>query len=251
MAFDDTINEVISELQSNIPNYLQVKQLLLSLYNEHTGNNLNLEEVNANEQSEVVRWSNRFLWQQHSIKFKRHTVTVPNFSIDLSQKIDVISQYHCPLCGENNFPVIIIPIRISAISKQAVSKLPKRKAAFERAIRHYLRNMLGKEEIGYKAKKLCIHIVFVLGKSNRDKDLDNMSKALLDALKGTLFDDDINIDHLSLVKFNWDGDEDFVKVNIRESKIGHHDNVLFESMNHKWAVGEFLNLEDFMDKDEE
>jgi hypothetical protein len=74
-----------------------------------------------------------------------------------------------------------------------------------------------------------------------------MSKALLDALKGeVLFGEDLDIEHLNLLKIKWVGEEDFIFVNIRKSGLSLHKNVLFKSMHHSWAGAEFLDLKDFM-----
>jgi hypothetical protein len=74
-----------------------------------------------------------------------------------------------------------------------------------------------------------------------------MAKALLDAIKNVLFGDDRKIDHLNIIRIKSPGEE-FVYLNIRETRLNDHDDVLFPQMSHSWDGSEALNLEDFMDE---
>ena len=78
------------------------------------------------------------------------------------------------------------------------------------------------------------------------KDLDNMAKAIVDAVKNVLFGDDRRIDHLNIIRIK-SPDEEFVYLNIRQTKLNEHNDVLVPRMLHSWAGAEVLNLEDFIE----
>jgi hypothetical protein len=74
-----------------------------------------------------------------------------------------------------------------------------------------------------------------------------MAKAILDAIKNVLFGDDRRIDHLNIIRIK-SPDEEFVYLNIRETRLNEHDDVLFPQMLHSWAGAQPLNLEDFLEE---
>ena len=73
-----------------------------------------------------------------------------------------------------------------------------------------------------------------------------MAKAILDATKTILFEDDMEIDHLNLIKIQ-QGTEDYIVINIRKSKLNQHRDVIFKTLAHGWAGQKLLDLKDFMD----
>lgn len=228
------------------PDIERIKQLVIEAYNKENESNLDLSRgFTQEDEYNLMLWLNQMRLEHpyfHLLSHRKVPILLPLLSITLSDKIGLLAQYHCPLCTSNtSFPILNIPIRIAAISKQAAPT--KVRVAFEKAIRHRLAYLQGKFQRG---EKLCVFIVFVLGKDNRDKDLDNMSKALLDALNTILLGDDMDIDHLSLLKTKHTGNENFIKVNIRKSVVNAHDDVLIKSFHHGWAGAEFLDLNQFM-----
>lgn len=249
MIGDSLINNEIREaINSKKPDYEKIKKLVIQAYNEENKEKPFLENIDLDEEDRIIRWLNVCFENPStlvtSLFLKKAEVTIPFFSQSLSEKIIALSQYHCPICkAENRFPIKMIPIRISAISKQAmVSKSIYRKA-FEKAIASKFVN----NSIDFKkGEKLCVLVLFVMGKANRNKDLDNMSKALMDALEGQLFDADMDIEHLNLLKIKHDGEEDFIKINIRRTDLNKHKDVLYKKMVHGWAGAEFLDLDNFI-----
>ena len=231
-----------NEMKSNNPNYEKLKEIIIQVYNNDNNKSIDIENVSTDEQKEIIRWFNT---QHHffPLTLLRKEVITHFFSQSLSTKISALSQYHCPICTGNKGVATIFNIRISAISKQAMSSRPEYREAFERAI---FKRFESKDLTYKKGDKLCVSIVFVLGCNNRDKDLDNMSKALMDALEGNLFENDMDIVHSNLIKIKTEEPEDYITVNIRETEINEHKDVLFKTMAHGWAGQEFLNLEDFI-----
>lgn len=238
--------DFIQEINSEEPNIEKIKHLVIKGFNKENGTNYGIDSsIPYEQEKEIVGWLHRIEGEHpHFVmSIRRKPLLLPFISTCLSSKISSIAQFYCPFCTDRNSGLIsIIPIRISAISKQA-SNAEKRQA-FERAIATRFED---RDCVYKKGEPLCVFITFVLGKGNRNKDLDNMSKALLDALKGeVLFGEDLDIEHLNLLKIKWAGAEDFIYVNIRGSSFSQHKNVLFKSMHHNWAGAEFLDLKDFM-----
>jgi Holliday junction resolvase RusA-like endonuclease len=243
-------DDFIRELQSDSPNLTKIKNSIMNAYIIENQSALSIsEEITEEQEDLIVKWLNRVLYEHpygRLLFWKKEIVTLPFVSPDLFHKVFQLSQFHCPVCSVGDpYPIRIIPIRISAISKQAVSNNSKKRRAFEKAIKYKLSSSKSNRAFS-RGEKLCVHVVFVLGKENRDKDLDNMSKALLDALKGVLFGDDLDIVHLSLMKIKWLGQEDLVIVNIRRSSLDDHSNVVFNSMYNNWGETKFLDLNDFV-----
>jgi Holliday junction resolvase RusA-like endonuclease len=234
-----------TELQEEWPDQDKLRGQLLSLYEQYSGQKLHSPTPTAMEMDAVVQWLNKnaetFLPHFH----RRRVVLVPKFSPSLTAKISSLAQFHCPICATKDglFPVHTIPIRITPASKQAISQVPKKRAAFERAIRHRFKD----HETPFPPDKaICLLIVFVVKAKGAQKDLDNMAKAIVDAVKNVLFGDDRRIDHLNIIRIK-SPDEEFVYLNIRQTKLNEHNDVLVPRMLHSWAGAEVLNLEDFIE----
>jgi len=245
----DSLNtqEIQNEVKKEFPDFEKIKLFVLGAFNsENDKTYQSIEDLSDVEKDEIIRWLNRCLEYPSqtvtNIFLRKIPVMVPVISQSLSSKISFLSQFHCPLCKVEDLGTIIMPIRISAISKQ--SSLHEIRKAFEKAVA----SRFEKKDIRFsKGEKLCIHTVFVLSKKNRDKDLDNMSKALMDALEGNLFENDMDIQHSSLLKIHHDEEEDYIMLNFRRTNINQHNDVMFDKLAHGWTNQKFLDLNDFMD----
>ena len=245
--------EMEEQLSSANPDFERIRTLVLDAFNIENGKEYSLDEITKKEQAEVIRWMNKAFRKNKDasqtverLALATTTVRTPFFSASLSHKILNLAQFHCPLCRVMDGIISVIPIRISAISKQAAANRKGVRKAFEKAIAHNFKHKPLRFE---KGDKLCVCTIFVLGKGNRDKDLDNMSKALMDALEGILFSSDMDIVHSNLIKFNCVEGESFIQVNIRKSNLHEHDDVLFQTMAHGWAGQPTLCLNEFMSED--
>jgi Holliday junction resolvase RusA-like endonuclease len=244
-------DDLLHELKSDFPDIISIRKLVIKAYNAENSTKINHKNaITSEEEEEIVKWLNQISWGNPRSQFllfhEKIPVLLPFISSTLSAKIGSLSQFHCPICSRRTNSIYrIINIRISAVSKQSVASNPIKRKAFEKAIKYRL-NSLQTQYVFHRGEKLCVHIVFVLGKQNRDKDLDNMAKALLDALKGILFGDDMDIDHLSLMKIKTAEDDEFVTVNIRGSALNQQNDVIFNSMHHVWGESSLLDIKDFM-----
>ena len=72
-----------------------------------------------------------------------------------------------------------------------------------------------------------------------------MAKLLMDSIKGKVMGDDRDVDHLSLMRLNREGDEEYIVFRICSSTINTHTDVADLSLRHSWAGAESLRIEDF------
>ena len=238
--------ELFAELERDWPDPVIVRRLIFQAYNHDKSETLDVNTENREELAAVIAWL-RGRDQDYDLQYlfyKRRGVLVPVFSTSLSAKVSSLSQFHCPICKTRDglFPVQVLPIRIPPASKQAISQKKGFRAAFENAIKH---RFSSRPALFSKDDSLCVMIVFVTSKKRKAKDIDNMAKAMLDAVKGVLFGDDRRIDHLNLLRLVGD-DEEYVCLNIRKTEINEHRDVLSKHMHHSWAGAEALDLKDFM-----
>lgn len=237
--------KVAKELQSDNPDYIEIRAELIRIYNQHHGTRLSTQEgMSEDEYISLIRWIRQTDYGTFLSLCRRidKSSSVASYSLTLSEKISSVAQFHCPLCGVS-FPVSIIPIRIQPLSYQ--SSPARVHIAFKRAIAFRLKKAQSEES--FIGKRLCVHTVFVTSSRRKEKDVDNMAKLFVDSLQGVLFENDKLVDHLSLMKIRHNEEEEFIYLNIRESKLNNHIDVLLPKLNHSWAGDKVLELEDFMD----
>jgi Holliday junction resolvase RusA-like endonuclease len=229
-------------LGNNGPDYTTVRALIIEQYNAIHGTDLESDIDPKDERlSDVVGWMNKPDNNDdiNTAFYQHKPILLHTYSSCLSSKVSSIAQHHCPLCV-GDFPIVTFPIRITPVSHQAAKS--KIKGAFKRAIAERLVN-----NHNFKSKHLCVHIVFVLRDKSVRGDIDNLAKLLLDGMKQTIFDDDRQIDHLSILQIRWSGSEEYVYVQIKESQINQHQDVLYLNMRHSWAGAKEINLQDYVD----
>jgi Holliday junction resolvase RusA-like endonuclease len=221
-----------------------VRTQLLQEYVRHTGRLLTAPEPTDTELEQVASWMNKNAETFSHLLLRRRSRLVPAFSATLSQKVSQLAQFHCPLCSHTptGIPSSTIPIRIPPISKQSAAQARGKVKAFEAAIAHRFK---GRAPHLPASARVCLLIVFVVSRKRRKRDLDNMAKAVVDALKNVLFGDDRGIDHLNLLRIE-SPDEEYVYVNVRESSLNDHSDVLLPRMHHSWGGAEVLDLAKFM-----
>lgn len=238
--------KLIKELQSDNPNYDEIKAELISIYNRfHATQLVTSDEISEEAYTSLIRWFQKndegaFFAASHR---RGKGSPVATYSLTLSGKISSVAQFHCPMCDGGSSPVSIIPIRIQPLSHQ--SSPARLHHAFKRAIAFRLQR--AKSDQFYVGKRLCVHTVFVTALKQKEKDVDNMAKLFMDSLQDVLFENDKLVDHLSLMKVRHSGDEEYIYLNIRESKLNNHADVLLPKLLHSWAGAEFLDLQNFMD----
>jgi Holliday junction resolvase RusA-like endonuclease len=205
-------------------------QDLRNLYEERTGQPWDEE--------------NGILWlsknREHLDLVTRESRLDKSAHITLSDKVGWLSQQLCYVCNPDP-PISIIPLRINPKSWQTRRREVKR--SFKAAIAHRLSDRphkVGQDE------RVCLTLLFVCSARRNVRDLDNLAKLVMDALKGIVMGDDRNVDHLNLMRFTHEGAEEYIYVQISNSNINDHSDVVHKEMTHRWGV-EPLNLDDFID----
>jgi Holliday junction resolvase RusA-like endonuclease len=160
--------------------------------------------------------------------------------VTLSDKISWLSQQECRLCRPVS-GVSIIPLRIAPESWQSLDAVNK--AAFKAAVAHRFR---GSPNVDAYQGRICLSFVFVCSAKRRARDLDNMVKLVMDSIKGIAMGDDREVDHLSLLRVEHEGDEEYVVFRISNSNVNDHSDVVYAELRHSWAGMEPLKMEDFV-----
>jgi Holliday junction resolvase RusA-like endonuclease len=158
--------------------------------------------------------------------------------VTLSDKGNWLAQQSCAIC-DPDFPIRVIPIRIEPESWQSLRPVDKR--AFKAAVA----SRLGVEHVSPISGRICISLLFVCSSHRRMRDVDNLAKLMIDAVKGILMGDDKDVDHLSLVRLDHSDAEEYVVVRISNSHLNDHRNVVYPALRHGWAGAVPLKLEDF------
>ena len=233
-------DEFFKELTLECPNYDFIRTKIIDAYNTTTNSNL---DVNLPKDSadllKVVSWLGNLECSEIETGF---ILKLPKlrriFSDCISSKINFLGQQYCNQC-KLDFPISTIPIRITPKSHQA-SK-PKIKQAFKQAIKSRLVN-----SHNYLDARVCISILVICGKKSQSGDLDNIAKLLLDSMKGVIFNDDEQIDHLNIMRINDNSNEDYIIIHVGKSHLNEHQDVLYAGTNHSWAGQEPINLENYL-----
>ncbi|MEM9483315.1 MAG: RusA family crossover junction endodeoxyribonuclease [Cyanobacteria bacterium P01_F01_bin.116] len=248
-------NELLERIQDKVPDYGEIKRLVYDIFTRFTGLDPYCNPI------EFHRWlsDNRDLVKTPAPKGGFSVKTHPLFRdrvqisrslmfIDLHAKISKVSQRTCEYCsrGTRTKSIHTIPVNIAPISQSNSSSRRKSKKikAFKKAIFDYFKK---KESEFLDGCKLCVSVLFVFSKDEDDKDCDNMAKALNDGLNESLIKDDIHIDHLNIMKMKTNFSSSFLILNIRESNLNKHIDVLIEQSHYEPNLGNNrVDLNDFM-----
>ena len=232
-------DDFLAAINPDAPDYERARAAIITAYNAATGNSVSLNTPQDDVSLlPVVKWLNQLEPAEETGFRSRRPRLTRMFSACLSSKLNAIAQYHCDIC-QCGFPIVVIPIRIQPRSHQAAS--PDIKAAFKKAIA----SRLAKTH-DFASSKLCIHIVLSVGRSSKTGDIDNVAKMLLDSMKGVVFNDDRQVDHLTVVRVKNGGDEDFVYLRISDSTLNEHRDVLYSGQHYSWAGQEPIDLDDYI-----
>jgi Holliday junction resolvase RusA-like endonuclease len=233
-------DEFLRWLDPEKPDYDSARRVIIAAYNLATGSNIDpIWPKDDKRLIPVVIWLNRLEMDGVETCFiiaKRQLTRL--FSSCLSSKVSYLAQHYCDICRSSK-TIATIPIRIRSRSHQAST--PAVKAAFKKAISHRLVSAHR-----YARERLCVHITVACSNSSRTIDLDNAAKLLLDSMKGTVFEDDSQVDHLSILRVRACGEEDYLYLHIGSSTVNEHHDLVFAGVHHSWAGQAPLNLEEFM-----
>jgi Holliday junction resolvase RusA-like endonuclease len=163
----------------------------------------------------------------------------------LSAKANALSQRHCPVCNglleaDAQFPISNFPVRLAPESRQSLDQVNW--AAFQAAIKHWFEART--LNLG-PSRHLCIAVTYALNESRNDRDLDNMTKALMDAFSRAIGFNDKDIHHLDVLKIFGDTNEEYVFIRVAPSYLYDNTTVMVPVFDGAWGVEPPLILEDF------
>lgn len=206
-----------------------VRTFLVEKFNEMNGAQLDPNAIKKSDELTVQQWivgstDLHFLSGEFVKVYKR------SYFFDEVDKIIAIqqSQASCLVCGLVR-PIRFFSIRISPKSHQSLT--PELKQFYLEQVQNH--PYVQRETQFDSSHRLCVQLICVLRES-RDKDVDNMAKLILDGIKGKVFPDDKQIDHLQVVKFRANESEEFVSIGIAISTLNQSRNVLFSAINADW-----------------
>jgi Holliday junction resolvase RusA-like endonuclease len=237
--------EVVAALEMRQVDVANVKRLVVESFNEQTGAPVALNKAGFLDEADarrLVTW----LADCGHLLFREYPFLTTPVHTDVGSKAIRLSQQVCPTCyfsaREGNH--VDFAIRIKPESPQSTGMTPARIAAYKEAILSHLKTKTSDFAFGGEAR-LCVRVIFVLDRKRR-ADLDNLAKATVDGFQGAVFDNDRQIDHLSLIRLTGDLDEDYVKVHIHQTSLNDGSDVMFAGSLVKLVGGAALNLDDFL-----
>ncbi len=123
--------EFLHELDAKPIDLARIRRLIIAAYNVENNDVIGESgDIDFDKEVLIIGWLNRLLWEHplsDKLFFRKKPVLTKFISASLSNKIGSLSQFHCPICTEDTSfpiedplsPIMVIAIRISAISKQA------------------------------------------------------------------------------------------------------------------------------------
>lgn len=206
-----------------------IRIFLVQQYNKVHSQNLNSANLTTEEELAIQKWlmcnsDVHFLSGDLKHVFRRSLFYSEADKLGYIQQ----TQIACPVC--NSDKMRFFSIRIPPKSYQSMPSI----------LKHYYRTKIGKHPFVKNTKPIpvydgvCLQLICVLNKS-RDKDVDNMAKLTIDALKGYIFDDDRQIHHLQVIKSFASLSEEHIKIGVAISQINNRSNILFDANNNSWG----------------
>jgi Holliday junction resolvase RusA-like endonuclease len=243
--------EIWSEFQSDAPNIKVFKEWLLGEYFKQSGINIDIDSAAHQELKGVAAWLG---FQQANsglvLNFRRHPRLQAVFYPTYSDKIMTIAQRHCNVCRAGRTPAEMVPVHtlslpINPMSRQTKKNRSRTFKAFKKAIKeHFLKRNVSLGSTG----RFCLAITFVLNARKKDKDLDNMTKALLDALAEAIGFNDSHVHHLDIIKLVFPDVEERIFVHLAPAALNEHLDVILP-ITHFSKIGHYrIEPADFMER---
>ncbi|MCJ2067862.1 hypothetical protein MKK75_03395 [Methylobacterium sp. J-030] len=239
LSVNDLPGELQASLRTEFPKAGLIAEWLKSQFEQqadHTGS--------SKDEDQFAKW---LIWQEingdPNLRLRKWP-SLHNFLFSTySTKASLLAQRHCRLCASPDGQIHFIPIRITPVSRQAVTGEVFK--AFQAAIADWFATRT--VDIP-KSSPRCVAVTFVLDPTKRDRDLDNMVKALQDAVSRALDFNDKYIQHLDLAKIYIPNDEEYVYIRMQVSAINSGGDVILPVTNHRWLSSGALDLKNYMPK---
>jgi Holliday junction resolvase RusA-like endonuclease len=229
----DLPDTIKSELSKEIPDKKKINEWLKKTFTQTTG-------TSVTDKAAFRTW---LCYQEEhsdtSIFYRNYPKLQQVTCVDLSSKINSLKQRYCSHCNPTNskqdgFPIFNFVLRLRGRSRQSITAAEF--AAYQLAVRQHLT----KHQASFRNfDHYCLALTFILNRSNKDRDVDNMSKTMMDALPRALGFDDAKITHLDALKIHISCAEEVVYLRLAPSYLDtyYHDDVAINELHHFFAVG--------------
>ncbi len=245
--------ELREQLAAEYPDLMRLKDWVLTAYALQTGIQLHPKTATPIQYTQLAAWlgfhsshgnlsfNDVLLRKWRRLQFLLFTT--------YNGKADTISWRRCQICrslysDENSGELSRFVIRITPISRQAVKK--KVFKAFQSALKSRFAEAILP---AVKDGGICIALTFILSNKRKDKDVDNMCKALIDGFSRAIGFNDSLVHHLDGMKLRFPCDEEYLYIRVARSYLNNHADVLAPVLHHSWAGMELINLADYMPTD--
>jgi len=228
----EALDRALAALPTNPPPTTEVVlAAVCRAYNEDRRAAINPATLDASDRSRIRSWLTDLLTREDSSAAASLLVArskldhLPLFG-SMGEKISWLAQHGCPVCV--SIPGIhVFPVEVSPWSHQAN---PAASAALRCAVVEAIANNPAYANAFQPFSAgvgVCIRLVFTLADRVTIKDCDNMAKGFIDAFEGVLYQDDRQIDHLSIIRLSETGTRaGYVLVRCAPSTINEHDDVI-------------------------
>jgi Holliday junction resolvase RusA-like endonuclease len=164
---------------------------------------------------------------------------------NLTAKERVLSQRRCPICSSPDNNIVEFTINASPASFRNQS------SSLKKCFMKEIKERIGSEHIKrWENLRICLKLTFVVPNGRSEKDIDNMSKIIMDAFHDVIYKNDRTVDHLDALKLRHDSEEEYINFGITESKINDNDDAEVKEFKHGWAGQNRVNLKECIKEEE-
>ena len=187
-------------------------------YQAETGKVISTGGPTGSETAEIREWLRDIQFTHpEALGWYKEPVLQPWVQADVAAKASWIQQAPCIQChhrelgGESPYPTFFY-IKTRPFTKQ----VPHTSAELtEATIKELERRNLGRHRDSWKGVAICATVVAIQDEAMKIIDVDNAAKAVIDTMKGLVFPDDRQIDHLSASRIRYPGDPAFYLIGLR------------------------------------
>ncbi|GAA4730053.1 RusA family crossover junction endodeoxyribonuclease [Phytohabitans rumicis] len=188
-------------------------------YNTDTGATLGPDTAGPDDTAAVRLWlSGAEMSQQAALTWYKKPFLQPWVHGSVAAKANWLRQAPCPTChplpdSDGGPPHMYFHVRVPPFSKQVQATSVMWTATGRSLLAE--REHLGARREQWRGVGICASVVGIQRDTARIIDVDNMAKAVLDILKGIVFPDDRQIQHLSVNRVRHPDESAFYLIGLR------------------------------------
>jgi Holliday junction resolvase RusA-like endonuclease len=235
--------ELAEALAPPDPELETVRAAVISAYNNESGTTIDPAGPPSLEDGERLgRWLREISATRVHDLYGR-LPRLPGLIFDgLEDKYWRLLQAPCNVCGvRRGFPGQLFVLRIAPRSYQY------EKPAIRAAFRDAVADAISQRDLTHLGTQdVCLRLAYALAAARTTIDIDNITKLMLDALKGQLFNDDRQVVHLDVLKLHTGPESELVGVYMWPTRVADHS---LDTLRHTFEVvwdSEPIMVEDYL-----